>query len=83
MEEKDKFIQIDDPNNTDDPIDEEILELNDEVPDVPDDEEKTEPSNFTDTSQTENEDIIDLTETADTLSDNDIVYLTDTVDDYS
>ena len=54
MEEKDKNIQLDDP------IDEEIIELNDEVPDVPDDEEIIELADFTDTPQTENEDIFKM-----------------------
>jgi len=79
MEEKDKTIQLDDP------LDEEIIELNDEVSDVPDDEEIIEISDFADTSPTENEGILDLTETADISSDedDDIIDLTDTVEDYT
>ena len=74
MEEKDKIIQL---------MDEDIIDLNDEVSDVPDDAETVDLSDFDVTSPTEDEDILDLTETVDTLSgeDDDIIDLTDTSED--
>lgn len=77
MEEKDKIIQLDDP------MDEDIIDLKDEVSDVPDDDETVDLSDFDVTSPTEDEDILDLTETVDTPSgeDDDIIDLTDISED--
>ena len=80
MEEKDKIIQLDD---FDDPMDEHIIELNDEVSESPEDEKTVDLSELDDTTPTEDENILDLTETADAPSDeNDgIIDLTDSAKD--
>ncbi|MBW2251628.1 MAG: hypothetical protein JRF60_13600, partial [Deltaproteobacteria bacterium] len=46
MEEKDKIIQLDDPDDPNDPMNEDIIELNDEVSDVSDDEATVDLSDF-------------------------------------